>query len=177
MCLQVYGFYGECLRKYASPAVWTYFTDLFDYLPLTGLVENQVCTLLHRRRCAQAGVDLLPLRGPFSGRRDARRHPRHGPRPGSTHEVRLFVYSNFVVPDMCVMPIRFGCSFLMLVVPVIHRTCIVQLKLFLCCREPCVICYGRIPTTARAGTCRRVVLASTLVKTCLNSLIRNTASH
>ena len=39
---QVYGFYDECLRKYASPAVWTYFTDLFDYLPLTGLVENQV---------------------------------------------------------------------------------------------------------------------------------------
>ena len=38
----MYGFYDECLRKYASPAVWTYFTDLFDYLPLTGLVENQV---------------------------------------------------------------------------------------------------------------------------------------
>ena len=39
---QVYGFYDECLRKYASPAPWTYFTDLFDYLPLTGLVESQV---------------------------------------------------------------------------------------------------------------------------------------
>ena len=38
----MYGFYDECLRKYASAAVWTYFTDLFDYLPLTGLVENQV---------------------------------------------------------------------------------------------------------------------------------------
>lgn len=42
---QVYGFYDECLRKYASPAVWTYFTDLFDYLPLTGLVENQIFCL------------------------------------------------------------------------------------------------------------------------------------
>ena len=42
---QVYGFYDECLRKYGSPAVWTYFTDLFDYLPLTGLVEGQIFCL------------------------------------------------------------------------------------------------------------------------------------
>ncbi|EDQ91891.1 uncharacterized protein MONBRDRAFT_21183 [Monosiga brevicollis MX1] len=42
---QVYGFYDECLRKYASPAVWTYFTDLFDFLPLTGLVERQIFCL------------------------------------------------------------------------------------------------------------------------------------
>mmetsp|Transcript_22239 Transcript_22239/g.66818 ORF Transcript_22239/g.66818 Transcript_22239/m.66818 type:complete len:304 (-) Transcript_22239:33-944(-) len=42
---QVYGFYDECLRKYHSPAAWTYFTDVFDYLPLTGLVENQIFCL------------------------------------------------------------------------------------------------------------------------------------
>eukprot|EP00730_Choanoeca_flexa_P016927 TRINITY_DN8084_c0_g1_i2.p1 TRINITY_DN8084_c0_g1~~TRINITY_DN8084_c0_g1_i2.p1 ORF type:complete len:308 (+),score=36.69 TRINITY_DN8084_c0_g1_i2:45-968(+) len=42
---QVYGFYDECLKKYASPAVWTYFTDLFDFLPLTGLVERQIFCL------------------------------------------------------------------------------------------------------------------------------------
>ena len=39
--VQVYGFYDECLRKYGSANVWQYFTDLFDYLPLTALVENQ----------------------------------------------------------------------------------------------------------------------------------------
>eukprot|EP00877_Chromochloris_zofingiensis_P013052 jgi/Chrzof1/7/Cz01g00080.t1 len=39
---QVYGFYDECLRKYGNPEVWKYFTDLFDYLPLTGLIENKV---------------------------------------------------------------------------------------------------------------------------------------
>lgn len=37
-----YGFYDECLRKYGSAEVWKAFTDLFDYLPLTGLVEGKV---------------------------------------------------------------------------------------------------------------------------------------
>ena len=42
---QVYGFYDECLRKYGNANVWKAFTDLFDYLPLTALVENQVMGL------------------------------------------------------------------------------------------------------------------------------------
>lgn len=42
---QVYGFYDECLRKYGNANVWKCFTDLFDYLPLTALVENQVCVV------------------------------------------------------------------------------------------------------------------------------------
>eukprot|EP00948_MAST-09A_sp_MAST-9A-sp1_P001751 g1751.t1 len=42
---QVYGFYDECLRKYGNANVWKYFTDLFDYLPLTAVVEEQIFCL------------------------------------------------------------------------------------------------------------------------------------
>lgn len=42
---QVYGFYDECLRKYGNTNVWKYFTDTFDFLPLTALVENQIFCL------------------------------------------------------------------------------------------------------------------------------------
>jgi diadenosine tetraphosphatase ApaH/serine/threonine PP2A family protein phosphatase len=42
---QVYGFYDECLRKYGSADVWKMFTDLFDYLPVTAVIENQIFCL------------------------------------------------------------------------------------------------------------------------------------
>ena len=41
----MYGFYDECLRKYGSANVWKMFTDLFDYLPLTALVESAIFCL------------------------------------------------------------------------------------------------------------------------------------
>ena len=40
-----YGFYDECLRKYGNANVWKVFTELFDYLPLTAVVENQIFCL------------------------------------------------------------------------------------------------------------------------------------
>lgn len=39
---QVYGFYDECLRKYGTPNIWKEFCDLFDYMPLSTLVDDQV---------------------------------------------------------------------------------------------------------------------------------------
>eukprot|EP00762_Andalucia_godoyi_P007985 ANDGO_03447.mRNA.1 Putative serine/threonine-protein phosphatase PP2A-4 catalytic subunit len=42
---QVYGFFDECVRKYGSPNVWKMFTDLFDYLPLTAIIDSDVFCL------------------------------------------------------------------------------------------------------------------------------------
>lgn len=42
---QVYGFYDECLWKYGNANVWKYFTDLFDSLPVTAVVEDQIFCL------------------------------------------------------------------------------------------------------------------------------------
>eukprot|EP00668_Euglena_longa_P011698 GGOE01014112.1.p1 GENE.GGOE01014112.1~~GGOE01014112.1.p1 ORF type:complete len:339 (-),score=101.46 GGOE01014112.1:306-1232(-) len=42
---QVYGFYDECVRKYGNSNVWKLYTDLFDYLPLTAVVENEIFCL------------------------------------------------------------------------------------------------------------------------------------
>lgn len=42
---QVYGFYDECNRKYGNANVWKYFTETFDYLPLTAVVDDAVFCL------------------------------------------------------------------------------------------------------------------------------------
>lgn len=39
---QVYGFYLECQRKYGSLDIWHTFTDLFDYLTLSVVIEDRI---------------------------------------------------------------------------------------------------------------------------------------
>eukprot|EP00033_Pygsuia_biforma_P001079 GCRY01001228.1.p1 GENE.GCRY01001228.1~~GCRY01001228.1.p1 ORF type:complete len:307 (+),score=46.04 GCRY01001228.1:180-1100(+) len=39
---QVYGFYDEVLKKYGNANVWKMFTSLFDYIPLSALVDNKI---------------------------------------------------------------------------------------------------------------------------------------
>lgn len=42
---QVYGFYDECIRKYGATDVWKLFTDLFDFFPVSAIVNNEIFCL------------------------------------------------------------------------------------------------------------------------------------
>jgi len=91
---QVYGFYDECLRKYGNANVWKYFTDLFDYLPLTSLVDSQVRGAADPRRDPAGqrsrnegffcSSDLLPPRRPVAVHRHSGSHPGAGPPAGGS---------------------------------------------------------------------------------------------
>jgi serine/threonine-protein phosphatase PPG1 len=39
---QSYGFYTECSRKYGNANVWHHFTDMFDYLTLSVVINDQI---------------------------------------------------------------------------------------------------------------------------------------
>ena len=39
---QTYGFYTECVRKYGGSHVWTYFTDMFDFLTLSVVIYDMI---------------------------------------------------------------------------------------------------------------------------------------
>ena len=58
---QVYGFYDECLRKYGNANVWKHFTDLFDYLPLTALIEKQIFCIAEGTAVELAGGVSVPI--------------------------------------------------------------------------------------------------------------------
>lgn len=39
---QSYGFYTECSRKYGNANVWHFFTDMFDFLTLSVVINDQI---------------------------------------------------------------------------------------------------------------------------------------
>ncbi|CAG8480331.1 12291_t:CDS:2 [Ambispora gerdemannii] len=39
---QTYGFYTECVRKYGNANVWHYFTDMFDFLTLSVVIDDRI---------------------------------------------------------------------------------------------------------------------------------------
>ena len=42
---QLYGFYDECVQKFGSANVWKMFTELFNYLPISAIVNNKIFCL------------------------------------------------------------------------------------------------------------------------------------
>lgn len=52
---QSYGFYTECARKYGNANVWHHFTDMFDFLTLSVVIDNQIF-------CVHGGVFQSYLR-------------------------------------------------------------------------------------------------------------------
>ena len=52
---QSYGFYTECSRKYGNANVWHYFTDMFDFLTLSVVIDNQIF-------CVHGGMLSTPTR-------------------------------------------------------------------------------------------------------------------
>lgn len=63
---QTYGFYTECVRKYGSPSVWSYFTDMFDFLTLSVVIDDRIFCVhggpshLGLARLANEGAGLSP---------------------------------------------------------------------------------------------------------------------
>jgi len=53
---QSYGFYTECSRKYGNANVWHYFTDMFDFLTLSVVINDQIF-------CVHGGRWPLPSPG------------------------------------------------------------------------------------------------------------------
>jgi len=39
---EIYGFYGECMRKYGNANVWKIFTDLFNYFTIAALIDDRL---------------------------------------------------------------------------------------------------------------------------------------
>ena len=42
---QLYGFYDECVQKFGNANVWKMFTELFNYLPISAIVNNKIFCL------------------------------------------------------------------------------------------------------------------------------------
>ena len=72
---QVYGFYTECQRKYGGSLVWQWVTDVFNYIPISALIEDQIfCVHAGLSPSIQTLDDLkeldrvqeIPHEGPFA---------------------------------------------------------------------------------------------------------------
>lgn len=102
---QVYGFYDECLRHYGNANVWIQFTDLFDYIPLSAVIADQIF-------CPHAG--LSPSLDTLENIRDLDRIqevPHEGPicdLVWSDPDDRYVSEKSLILDFTCVPPPRFS---------------------------------------------------------------------
>merc|ERR1711939_39941 len=70
---QTYGFYTECMRKYGSANVWTYFTDMFDFLTLSVVIDDRIFCVHGGLSPSVHGIDQIKIIDRF------REIPHEGP--------------------------------------------------------------------------------------------------
>ncbi|KNC52391.1 serine/threonine protein phosphatase [Thecamonas trahens ATCC 50062] len=58
---QVYGFYKEVVQKYGSADVWSYFCEVFDYLPLSAIIAGKIFCVHGGLSPAVLSVDQIKL--------------------------------------------------------------------------------------------------------------------
>jgi hypothetical protein len=148
-----YGFYDECLRKYGNAEVWKYFTDLFDYLPLTGLIENKVLVLVLNMnyvltvKLSKSMVQIFCLHGGLSPTLDTLEQIR------ALDRVQEVLFS--------------GCHTQQNALSMQHSMLLTCAACNFRChmRAPCVICSGLIQMTEVGGAFLLEVLVTHLGKT------------
>jgi serine/threonine-protein phosphatase PPG1 len=65
---QSYGFYTECVRKYGSSHVWTYFTDLFDFLTLSAVIDDRIFCIHGGLSPSVHSIDQIKVLDRFRGK-------------------------------------------------------------------------------------------------------------
>ena len=143
---QVYGFYDECLKKYAGRVnVWRYCTDTFDYLALVAVVESRVM-------CVHGG--LSPQIHSLDNIRSLDRK----------QEVRVCVCVTLCLWQWQWQWQTFPLTFCLHLPPPPHthtHTHTNRCRM----REACATYCGATPRTSTAGGCRRVARASSSAQT------------
>jgi hypothetical protein len=64
---QTYGFYTECTRKYGNANVWTYFTDMFDFLTLSVVIDDKIFCVHGGLSPSVHGIDQIKIIDRFRG--------------------------------------------------------------------------------------------------------------
>jgi diadenosine tetraphosphatase ApaH/serine/threonine PP2A family protein phosphatase len=159
-----YGFYDECLRKYGNANVWKYFTDLFDYLPLTALIEHQVCMLAICTKKSICCFWAFPV-------------PQRSCGVASKFSNLINYWSScFFIFDRLFSYVLISRYSACMVASHLHLIHLTTYELWIASkrchmRGPCVICCGQIQMTGVAGVSPHEGLVTLLARTFQNNSI------